>query len=381
MKVLHVYRTYYPDTQGGLEEVIRQICASTSELGAECRVFTTSSRPAKQLLIRPECSVVQTYSNIEIASCNISISGLKAFKEQADWADIIHYHFPWPFGDVLNMLTLTDAKKVVTYHSDIVRQKVLGFLYRPLMDAFLRDVDRIVCTSPNYFASSDVLARFSAKVSVIPIGISSDYVDDQCGDTSSEEGCNFGEDFFLFVGVLRYYKGLNILLEAVRGAPYNVVIVGAGPIESELRAQALDLKLDNVFFAGRVSDAAKHELFRSARGVVFPSNLRAEAFGVTLLEGAMHSLPMISTEVGSGTSNVNVHDQTGYVVPPSSPKALREAMDRLWYEKDSARRMGAQARLRYEELFTAERMGDRYSRLYRRLLDDDASAMDGTLAY
>ena len=54
MRVLHVYRTYFPDTQGGLEEAIRQICASTKVHGVENRVFMLSRNPQPAIINRPE---------------------------------------------------------------------------------------------------------------------------------------------------------------------------------------------------------------------------------------------------------------------------------------------------------------------------------------
>jgi len=185
----------------------------------------------------------------------------------------------------------------------------------------------------------------------------------------------FRRDFFLFVGVLRYYKGLHILLDAIKNAPYKVVIVGSGPTESELKRQSEALDLDNVVFAGHLPDEDKVNLFNLCRGVVFPSYMRSEAFGVTLLEGSIFGKPLISAEIGSGTSHVNINGETGIVITPGSPKALREAMDRLYFNPDLARRLGQGARERYERLFTGELMGKRYNRLYLELLSQPRDAL------
>jgi len=155
----------------------------------------------------------------------------------------------------------------------------------------------------------------------------------------------------------------------MHGARYKVVIVGSGPVESELRQQARRLGLENVMFAGFVSDREKMALFRLCRAVVFPSYLRSEAFGVTLLEGAMSARPLISAEVGSGTSHVNIHGETGLVVPPGNSTALRNAMDELHQHPQKAMLMGVNARRRYEQLFTGARMGERYAEVYRRILN------------
>lgn len=376
MKVLHVYRTYFPDSQGGLEEVIRQICLASGSHGVQSRVFTLSDEPFPHTLPRVEADVIRVRKTFEIASCGFALTGMRRFAREVKWADIVHYHYPWPFSDLMYLMVGRQRPAILTYHSDIVRQQFLLSVYRPLMTRYLDAMNMIVATSPNYFATSEVLAGYADKVEVIPIGLDEPSYppsDEQNRDLARARE-RYSGDFFLFVGVLRYYKGLHILLDAMQGAPYKVVIVGSGPVETELRRQAMRLGLDNVIFAGFVSDREKMALFRLCRAVVFPSYLRSEAFGVTLLEGAMSSRPLISAEVGSGTSHVNIHGETGLVVPPGNSRALREAMDDLYRDADKARRMGARARLRYEQLFTGHRMGERYADAYHRILAAQPSA-------
>ena len=368
MRVLHVYRTYLPDTQGGLEETIRQVCVNTQVLGAEHRVLALTMDASRRAVRRAEARVFRARQTASVASCGVSIEALAIYRRLVRWADVIHYHFPWPFGDLLHLaLAPPDKPSLVTYHSDIVRQRLLRKLYRPLMDRFLGSVDRIVATSPNYFATSDVLSRFERKVEIVPIGLREDTYPAVSEAALAAARERYGEGFFLFVGVLRYYKGLNILLDAMAGALHNVVIAGSGPTERRLKVQSRRLGLANVQFAGQVPDAEKVALLHLSRGIVFPSYLRSEAFGVTLLEGAMFGKPLISTEVGSGTSHVNIDGETGLVVTPGSAAELRRAMDRLHHNPDLAALMGRNARRRFEALFTGERMGTRYDAIYRKL--------------
>jgi rhamnosyl/mannosyltransferase len=370
MKVLHVYRTYFPDSQGGLEEVIRQISLNTRKHGVESRIFSLSPNPSPATIDAEEGQLVRVKQSFEIASCGFCFGGLAEFNRQVAWADVVHYHFPWPYADVMHAIGGHPHPSVVTYHSDIVRQKLLSYLYRPLMNHFLGSVDRIVATSPNYFATSDVLSRFSDKVDIIPIGVQREsypQLSDEDEIVQRVEA-EYGRGFFLFVGVLRYYKGLHILLDAMREAPYEVVIVGSGPVEDELKDQARELGLENVHFCGYLEDDIKMALFHLCRAVVFPSYLRSEAFGVTLLEGAMCAKPLISAEVGSGTSHINIHQQTGLVVTPGCSRSLREAMDTIYYNPRDAEGMGHRACTRYEELFTGVAMGARYAEVYRDVL-------------
>jgi rhamnosyl/mannosyltransferase len=235
------------------------------------------------------------------------------------------------------------------------------------MHQFLRSVDRIVATSPDYLETSPRLEHHREKCDVIPIGL-----DQQSYPSSSPSRLaawreRFGTQFFLFVGVLRYYKGLHNLLEAAAGTRYPVVIVGDGPLGAELREEARRLGLTNVHFLGALSDEDKIALLTLCRAFIFPSHLRAEAFGISLLEAAMHGKPLISCEIGTGTSYINQHGQTGLVVAPDDPVALRRAMKTLWDDAALCAAFGAQAAARYAALFTANQMAVRYLQVYQSL--------------
>ncbi len=371
-RVLHVYRTYFPDTQGGGEELIRQICANTRPLGVESRVFTLSPTPAAQPLVQPEATVIQAKRHLAVASCDISFTAFAAFRREAAWADVIHHHFPWPFGDVLHLLggeAVRGKPVVVSWLSDVVRQRALMTAYRPLMKHFLRRVDRVVATSPNYVASSPLLPSLGERVTVIPIGLNDDHLPAVADDAVEQQRLRWGDDFLLFVGVFRYYKGLQHLLDAARLTHANIVLVGAGPEEPALREQARQLSLANVHFAGRVDDREKVALLRACRAFVFPSHLPSESFGISLLEAAMVGKPLISCEIGSGTSFVNIHNSTGLVVAPGDPAQLARAMNTLVDDSALAHRLGATARRRYEALFSGSAMGESYASLYRELLE------------
>ena len=370
MKVLHFYKTYLPDSVGGVEQVISQIALSSASLGVDTEVLALSPTMVERTIKIGNHYVHRCRSNFEIASTPFSASAFLRFRQLAKEANIIHYHFPYPFADLLHFITRVDKPTVLTYHSDIVKQKHLLKLYQPLMNKFLGSVDRIVTTSPNYLKSSKVLARFRDKVSVIPIGLDKSTYPTPNKDRLEYWQKKFGDKFFLFVGVMRYYKGLHILIEAARNSDYPIVVVGSGPIEKELKHQVENLGINNIYFIGFVSDEDKVALFTLSYAIVFPSHLRSEAFGISLLEGAIYGKPLISSEIGTGTTYINIGGETGVVVPPSDPGALREAMDYLWNNPVVAKKMGESAEERYWDLFTADKMAKSNVDLYHDLLDE-----------
>lgn len=371
IKVLHFYKTYLPDTIGGVEQVINQIACSTANLGVTAEVMSLSPDRGARTVDVDGHKVHRCRSLVEVASTPLSFTAFFRFRQLAKRADIIHYHFPYPFADVLHFLCFIRKPVVVTYHSDIIKQKFLLKLYRHLKRHFLNSVDVIVVGSPNYLASSRVLSKYKNKVSVIPYGLDKNNYTVPKPEDTEKWSRRFGERFFLFLGVLRYYKGLHILIEAAKGTDYPIVIVGAGPIEKELKRKAEVSGVKNIHFVGFVEDVDKVALLKLAYAVVFPSHLRSEAFGISLLEGAMYGKPLISSEIGTGTTYINIDEKTGIVVPPSDPSALRDAMDRLWNNPDLAAEMGCNAEARYKEIFTADKMAESYVSLYRKLLSED----------
>lgn len=365
MRVLHFFKTYFPDSHGGIEQVIHQIASASPKYGVKTDVLSLTKNKVERTIAFDNHTVHRAREDFYIASTGVSLSVFLRFAQLARQVDVIHYHFPWPLMDVVHFASRLNKPSLVTYHSDIIKQKHLLKLYRPLRDRFLASVDRIVATSPNYMASSDVLSRFADKVDVVPIGLDKALYPLPGDEQLSHWRNRVGEKFFLFIGVLRYYKGLHILIEAARKSDYPIVVVGAGPVEQDLKRQTEALGLGNIHFLGYLPDEDKVALLQLCYAVVFPSHLRAEAFGISLLEGAMYGKPLISSEIGTGTTFINIEGETGLVVPPGDADELAAAMQWLWQHPQEASQMGQRAEQRYWRLFTADRMVTHYLEIYR----------------
>jgi len=367
MRVLHFYKTCFPDTFGGVEQVIYQLAEKSVNYGANAEVLALSKNPQETISF-PHHKVHQEKLNFQIASNGFSWGALRTFKELIRSVDVIHYHYPWPFMDLVHFSARCQKPTVVTYHSDIIRQRNLMKIYAPLQHAFLRSVDRIVATSPDYMTSSKILQKYKNKTEMIPIGLDDSLcmpIDESMARTWEQK---LPERFFLFVGVLRYYKGLDVLLAAMRDIACPLVIVGSGPEEARLRSMAKKWDLQHVHFMGALPDRDKNALLSLCYGVVLPSNVRSEAFSVSLLEGAMFGKPLICCQIQTGTTFINRHGETGLVVPPNDSQALGVAMRSLWDDPDMAFIMGQAARQRYLKYFTANIMAESYCKIYREIL-------------
>lgn len=368
MKVLHIFKTFLPDTFGGIEQVIHGLASHTQPFGVENKVLTlthneprTETDPSGYTITRYKC-------DLYLASTGFSWQFFKNFKKEVEWADVVHMHFPWPFADLCYELAGIQKPTVLSYHADIVKQARLNALYQPLLNRFFSHVDVICAASPGLLRTSPVLKRFKDKTRLVTYGI-------QQAERLAEEHPDvrhwrerFGDRFFLFLGALRYYKGLHILIEALKGRDYPVVIAGKGTEGEALKAQAVAAGLKNLHFLPEVSVEQKPSLMRAAYGFVFPSHLSSEAFGIVLVEAAQQGTPMISCELGTGTSYVNQHERTGLVVPPSDANAFGEAMDIFWKHPEKVSVWGDHALKHFDDNFKAEVMAKEYLAVYQSVL-------------
>ncbi|MEP2981260.1 MAG: glycosyltransferase [Lentilitoribacter sp.] len=364
MRVLHVYKTSFPTTVGGVQVFIDTLSNETNKLGVKNTVLSLAPVEKTTEVTVNDYKVILVKEDLFIASTGFSLSAFKEYRKQAKLADIIHFHFPNPFGDLLYLFTKKDKPCIVTYHSDIIKQKRLLKIYQPVMNMFLNRMRKIVATSPKYLESSNVLQQHKDKVDVIPIGITEPSTTAEIQRCIIDWKSKLPGKFFLFVGELRYYKGLKTAIDAAAKSELPFVIAGKGGDEAELRAYTQELGAHNVIFLGFVSDDDKAALLELCHCFVMPSHLRSEAFGISLLEAAARGKPMISCEIGTGTSYVNLDLETGIVVEPRSISALVNAMTKIYENDGLAGKYGTNARKRFQKLFKAEQQAIQYFDVY-----------------
>lgn len=365
MRVLHFYKRCLPESNGGIEQVIHEICLNTQGEAIENVVLglTTGDKVSQFDL---GYDVVLQNEWCEISSTPLSLSVIWRFFKMLKTADLVHFHYPYPIADILSLMCLR-TPYIVTYHSDIVKQRLLSKLIYPIEWLFLFRAKAIVSTSPNYTKTSRFLQLFQSKTRIIPLGVSVDQLNFEKKALVEFKELTNGQPFFLFIGHNRYYKGLHILIKALKMAPEIRVIV-AGENHKNVHLDAIKHKLKNIEFVGKVSDQQKAALLYLSYAFIFPSHLRSEAFGVSLVEASFSGKPMISCEIGTGTSFVNIDGETGIVVPPSSPTDLVNAMRKLLRDPELARSFGESARRRAHKLFNAKDQGVAYAALYTEVL-------------
>lgn len=363
MKILHVYKSYPPETHGGVEQFIHALSTGFQAKGHEVAVAVCAPRTIEYPDTFPY-PVYRFATSFNYASCPVSTAFFRHFRALSRSVDVVHFHYPWPFADLCQLMAPSPRPKtVLTYHADIVKQKYLKYVYAPLQRWFLQQMDQIVVSS-EALKRSATLAALQKKTQVIPVGIEPSRLLPPSAVAVQKWRSRVGDNFLLFIGQFRYYKGLKVLLHALKAHPVPTVLLGDGPEAAELRQLVHTLRLPNIHFVGAVPDADKGALLSLCRGVVLPSILRSEAFGLALIEGMAYSKPLISTELGTGTSIVNRHGETGFVVPACDPLALSGAIAQLFAEDALAQQMGAAAFQRYQDHYHMDAILQRYEALY-----------------
>jgi rhamnosyl/mannosyltransferase len=383
MKILHVYKDYFP-VLGGIENYVRQLAEHMVAQRHEVEVLVTNPAPRTVRENRAGVKITKAARFAKIASAPLSIMLPLEFLRHyysANPPDIIHLHTPYPVGEmaflVSSWLPRFGRKRprvVLTYHSDVVKQRRILKFYAPFLRMVLRRVDKIIATSPNYIQSSSFLKPVEARVAVVPLATDVERfgkADPELVKDLRERHAAQNQVLLLFAGRLRYYKGLQFLLEAMPQvrAGAKLLIIGVGPMEQELKAQAERLQLgERAVFLGEISDAELPAYYAASDIFILPACERSEAFGIVQLEAMASGKPVISTELGTGTSYANLNGETGLVVPPANPPALAEAINKLVASPELREKLGRHGQERTRAEFSLEKMLGEIEQIYIRLL-------------
>ncbi len=367
-KITHIFKTYFPETNGGLEEAIRQIGKHAIKEGYQVEVVAVGK---KSYDVTTEDGITAKFykSSFDLYSNPVSFSFISQFRGICDTTDILHFHFTWPTAEVLNLLFRCGKPIVVTFHCDIHKNRFLKALYLPIVKQFLKQANIICVTSRNLFGSTPYLDKFKYKTQEICL-----WFDEKrfLGLPKPAIGIRKFikplKPYALFVGVLRWYKGLDVLLDASKTFNGDIVIVGKGPLYSHLRKRIKQEHLLNVHLMGFQPDNHLKFLIQACKFITLPSTTASEAFGQILLEGLFFSKPLISTALGTGTSLVNRHNHTGIVVKAGSRRALCDAMNSMLADPCQYDRFVSNTFPHYLSNFTEAVQGEKYSRIYRLLL-------------
>ncbi|MBU3026685.1 glycosyltransferase [Zobellia galactanivorans] len=359
MKILQVNKYFFPDI-GGVETVVKQYAQAVNKehtvrvlcVHKDLNFKTVEENIDGVKVLR--CSSLGTFMSMPI-SFSFYFHFFKLYRKY----EVFHFHEPFPLASLLALFVSSKRKIVVTWHSDIIKQKALKKIVEYFQSLLCKKATFITTTSPDLLNYSSVLKPYRDKVKILPLGI-------DFNATGAEAG-----DYILYLGRLSYYKGINTLLDAFIKAETDreLVIVGDGDkkivdlIVSAQKKTSKKIKFINKF----VDEEEKQYFLRNCLFFVFPSIAASEAFGIIQLEAMVYGKPVINTNLPTGVPFVSLNNITGLTVEPSNVDELANAIDKLSFNEDLVKSMGANAVERVRSCFSNAKIMADLKALYNEL--------------
>ena len=369
MKVLQVNKLYYPHI-GGVENVVRMFVVGLKDK-VDIEVLAANEAPRTVVEYTDGVKVTKVASLGRLRSTPMAPGFITTLKKSK--SDIYHFHFPNPTGELAYLIAKPEGKLVVSYHSDIIRQKTLLKFYRPFLEKFLDRADRIIASSPNLIENSPFLQRVKDKCTVIPFSVPPDWLalTPQIQARADELREQHGPRLAFFLGRLIYYKGVDYLIKAFKEVDAKLVIAGDGELEFELKKLTEELGIAHkVEFVGALPSKELAAYYHACDVFVLPSVESSEAYGLVQLEAHACGKPVISTNLPTGVPFVNKDGVSGLVVPPKDVAALADALSRLLGDDALRLKLGAQAKERFENEFAMDVMIERLLDVYKEVLHE-----------
>lgn len=370
-RVLQISK-YYAPVMGGIETVAWELAEGLNRAGIFTDVLCANqARHSAHEIAASGYGVVRASQWGTLLSTSIAPAMARHLLRVRNDYDVIHLHMPNPMAAAALWLARPRARLVVHWHSDVVRQRRAMALYRPLEHWVLQRADAIVATSPPYARHSPPLQPWQHKVVVTPIGITDRRAQVDPAVCERIRQAHPGKRIVFALGRMVYYKGFEVLIDAAASLPNDCVVLigGEGGLRPEQQAliEARGLQ-DKVRLLGHVPPAELPSHYAACDVFCMPSTLRAEAYGVSMVEAMVMGKPVVATDIpASGVPWVNRHGVTGFNVPPRNPLALARRLRQLLGNPALRERFGAAARQRYQQQFTAALMTQRTLALYHQL--------------
>lgn len=372
MKVLQVGK-FYP-IRGGVEKVMYDLTRGLAARNISCDMLcaTTESHPGGTIVLSPYARIMAIPTRLKFAATMIAPEMILQLRRIAGDYDIIHIHHPDPMAGLALFLSGYKGRVVLQWHSDILKQKLLLKLYKPLQDWLVKRADIIVGTTPVYVQQSLFLKQVQYKVDFIPIGVDPVVCDTSGAALIRQKYKN--KKLIFSLGRLVEYKGYEYLIQAAAylSADYQILIGGKGPLHDDLNNLILQLGVqDRVELVGFVGDQELPAYYGACDIFCLSSIWKTEAFAIVQIEAMSCAKPVISTDIpGSGVSWVNAEKLSGRVVEPENPEAIANAMIGVMENKESYQKLSAGSLHRYQTYFTLEKMVDKCLILYNKLIGE-----------
>lgn len=376
MRILQFGRFHNEQQNGGVERHQQLLCKGLAAQGLDVVYLVAAAGLSGSDVMVDGYRLIQTASFGTAFSTALSpaqvFKALALHKEKP--FDVLHLHFPNPLAHLASMLFPANVKRVITWHSDIVRQKRLLAMYLPFLQRVTRQADALVAATQAHYSSSNQIPADipERKRRVIPFGLDFASLDLTPHTTmlSAKLKAQAKHKPVIFaLGRHVYYKGFDVLIEAMQHIDAQLILGGDGPLRQSLQDQTEKSGTGNkVTFTGSIPEADLAAYFHACDLFCLPSVEQSEAFGLVQLEAMACAKPVICTQLNNGVNVLNVHGETGFAVPVRDSKALAERINQLINDPALRLQLGEQARSRALNVYSLPAMTASHIRLYQDLV-------------
>lgn len=370
IRVLQIGK-FHP-VKGGVEKVMYAFMVGLSLKGISCDMLCASAdEEVGETIIAPNSKLIKTKTIVKAAATMISPEMVTLLRDICDDYDIIHIHYPDPMAALALFLSGYKGKVVLHWHSDILKQKFLLMLIKPLLNWLVRRSDLILGTTPVYVADSPMLSKVQHKVDYLPIGVRERIPESHLVEMIRNQYP--GKKIVYSMGRLVEYKGYEYLIEAAMLLPddYVVLIGGSGPLKAKFQAMVRKYQLQRkVYILGFIPKEVESAYYGACDVFCLSSVLKTEAYAIVQVEAMSCGRPVVATKIpGSGVSWVNEHGASGLNVEPRSAKEIAIAVQMICEDPHIYEKYSLGALYRYHKNFTNESMTKGLIAHYEKLLE------------
>ena len=381
IRVLQIGRFNNAAQNGGIERHMQLLCSGLAERGLDVTYLVAGDTLASSDEMLDGYRLVQaatlgTYFSTAASPAQV-IKALAMHRKQP--FDIVHLHFPNPIAHLISWLLPASVKRVISWHSDIIRQKRLLALYQPFLERVTASADALIAATPaHYTSSTQISPRLAAeKKHVIPYGqdfralVMTPRNTELCLKLKEEaKTANASGHIIFALGRHVYYKGFDVLIEAMQQVDAQLILGGDGPLRDKLKQQAAQLGLAHkIHLTGPIPEADLAAYFNACDLFCLPSVEQSEAFGLVQLEAMACGKPVVCTQLNNGVNVVNQAGVTGLAVPVRDANALAQALNQLLNDEAMRFTLGTQAKQRALNNYSLDAMSASHVKLYQDLLN------------
>lgn len=374
MKVL-CFGRFYDEIPGGMQTHVAYLFEALKNKVEFVHLVPSRDWTKAQFLLHNQPVIRTSSLNID-GSLAISPSLItKAIKLHKKYQfDLIHLHFPDPMSHIASLALPSDIPRIISWHADITRQKILKHVYHPLLKKAIKQAAAIIVATPAHLTHSpDLSTLHKSKTSIIHYGFNLDKITAPHSATENIITRFPGIRIFA-LGRHVYYKGFDILIKTAHQLPINthILIGGIGPLTENWKSLVEREGLSKrIHFLGFIPNELLPAYYQACDIFCLPATSPAEAFGIVQVEAMAAGKPVVSTRLNNGVDFVNQHGITGLTVEPNDVNDLANALNKLLADPLLRQQLGENARFRAFNDFSLEVMGKKTLELYQQVIAEN----------